>query len=461
MTVHHAITWAHMLALEHGGHDKFLPALANDELRFTMASIREAFAVQVGDVARRGEQDRQALLTTLERVRAAVFDTNLTHVEVCMAARYALGDRPGEALASQPEAPACGFGMCGTATECNLCGRAPGQLPRHQPEAPKGQEDEDTGNCTVCTGPVYYGSRHSKCGRLENDLADATARIAEQANEIARITREHFERGLTLNRLCLEKLGLLEEVNAANARADAAERRVEEWAEAAESMHETGYEQLQAAKDAKDKAEGESERNAQRFHDLSIKHHRTATERDQLAARVKEWESAGRDVGIDCPGAMQQAKGVAVAACEALGLKYEETAPADLKAIQAGVCLRDVVGCDSLHHALESGAMMTREEHNFVFAHCGVDTCTHEERAVLEASSKVEILTIADGGGSFVAHGTANERLAKAELANRAAKAKREEPPHELNGCDHKFIGTKNCVKCGWVPPAKAKRGGQ
>lgn len=46
---------------------------------------------------------------------------------------------------------------------------------------------------------------------------------------------------------------------------------------------------------------------------------------------LEEWRSAGKAVGVSSPGSMQQAKHMAVAACEALGLKYDETSPSDIR----------------------------------------------------------------------------------------------------------------------------------
>jgi hypothetical protein len=30
--------------------------------------------------------------------------------------------------------------------------------------------------------------------------------------------------------------------------------------------------------------------------------------------------------------------------------------------------------------------------------------------------------------------------------------------PSEQNGCDHKFVDSKRCMKCGWTPPARSAR---
>jgi hypothetical protein len=270
------------------------------------------------------------------------------------------------AIDGQPEAPRA---------KCAYCSAPPNAPDSYldrcercisQPEATKGQEagrwmvGED-GLARKQSFPITE-SLTRRTYDLERDLAAANARIAELETQhdadidaIARAVRHE---------------------DAANARADAAERKYEFC--------------------SKDRA---AYRAAETV---------AVTERDQLAVRVKQWESAGRDVGIDCPGAMQQAKGLAVAACEALGLKYEETAPADFRAIQGGVCLREVVGCDSLHHALENGLQ-----------------CTPGERAVLKGAGVIAQWVLEDWA-SF-AH--AAMVFARAELANRAAKALK--PPAE------------------------------
>lgn len=44
-----------------------------------------------------------------------------------------------------------------------------------------------------------------------------------------------------------------------------------------------------------------------------------------------EWREAARAVGVSSPGGLQQAKHMAEAACAALGLKYDETSPDDIR----------------------------------------------------------------------------------------------------------------------------------
>jgi hypothetical protein len=77
---------------------------------------------------------------------------------------------------------------------------------------------------------------------------------------------------------------------------------------------------------------------------------------------------------------------------------------ADIKAIQAGVCLRDVVGCDSLHHGAENELV-----------------CTTGERKVLKAAawgSVEQLQRILDmcGYSAWI------RMTVGAELENRAAK---------------------------------------
>lgn len=52
----------------------------------------------------------------------------------------------------------------------------------------------------------------------------------------------------------------------------------------------------------------------------------------ELQAEHAKWVEAAAHVGIDCPGAMQQAVHMADAACFALNLRYSETSPNDIKA---------------------------------------------------------------------------------------------------------------------------------
>jgi hypothetical protein len=88
--------------------------------------------------------------------------------------------------------------------------------------------------------------------------------------------------------------------------------------------------------------------------------HWQAAEREARHWRDKfyEWADAARDVGVSCPGAMQQAKHMADAAVAALnkvgsGLSYEDTSPQD---ITDGILLRcngNPVNCDVAHDFAE------------------------------------------------------------------------------------------------------------
>lgn len=48
-----------------------------------------------------------------------------------------------------------------------------------------------------------------------------------------------------------------------------------------------------------------------------------------------------------------------------------------------------------------------------------------------------------------------NAVLIQQERDNQAALLKEKETPHEMNGCDHKFIDSNICLKCGWNPKEK------
>lgn len=50
----------------------------------------------------------------------------------------------------------------------------------------------------------------------------------------------------------------------------------------------------------------------------------------ELRAELSEWTRCGASVGVTCVGRMQQAKHMADAAVQALGLVWDETAPSDI-----------------------------------------------------------------------------------------------------------------------------------
>jgi hypothetical protein len=301
MTVHHAITWAHMTALEHGGHDKFLPSLANDELRFTMASIREHFAAKQrerdDDWRRRQENWREssdrcltAATATLERVRAS-FATwcGVGGIEGPVDTL----DSIGVALAGQPEAP-CQPNTYevwrGTekrkdrvvleTTDIELaartaCADLSGQTfwgMRRQPEAPKGQREQpervfpDGLICMMSDGEFVH------VRKLQTDLAAANARIAE-LEQMAKVDRDALWK-------------VIDERGAANARAV-------EWEQIAEQRHQDILDlttdntmQRRAAEDANARADA-AERGRQTMVRAALD---AEEQRDQLAARVKELE---------------------------------------------------------------------------------------------------------------------------------------------------------------------------
>lgn len=406
MTVNHAITWAHMTALEHGGHDKMLPGLANDELRFTMASIREAFAAQVGDVAQRGEQDRQALLTTLERVRAAVFDTNLTHVEVCMAARYALGDRPGEALAGQPEAPK---------------GQEPGDLHWH----PDLLTPEQTALVKWAERAEQSAQRaNARTEDLERDLSAANARIAELKAHLATQTAALAEdlaaakaKILELGKISLGRglriAQLIDERNAANARADAEFERgrsvgredVGKYSNAigriesalgisgAIPLEQTvkAVEMLNARAVA---AERELEANA-----LSA-----VRERVHFTDRIKDLETIV-STHADC----RRGYAERVAGLES----GRDQLAARVKELEAMVPHPGDGSCERCGFAPVTDGL------------CSDCTCTPEERSMLEAMGRAEISKNPRNSAALNMNRDAEQAVCQAELANRAAKAKR------------------------------------
>lgn len=59
---------------------------------------------------------------------------------------------------------------------------------------------------------------------------------------------------------------------------------------------------------------------------------RARIDREILRVAARDaWTDAAREVGIASPGGMQQAKRMAVAAVDALGLRYDETSPSDIR----------------------------------------------------------------------------------------------------------------------------------
>jgi hypothetical protein len=332
MTVHHAITWAHMLALEQCGHDKFLPALGNDDLRFTMASIREAFAPHVAATA------------TLERVRA-VIETPWHN------AQQVAFERITDALAGQPEAPRVPNTYevwRGTekrkddvvleTTDIELaartaCADLSGQTfwgMKRQPEAPKGQEEPDH-DCSDWAVP-------------QSDLAAAKAQIGGLERALSDELRAHHETRL-------REL-------AANARADAAER----------------------------------DREATRDHVRRIVTDTRLTNRGKRE-RLVSYLAGQFNPGIDCDLHSRLEN-------EVLRLEHErDQLAARVKELET----------QAYHRESRIAGLKLKQ-------------CTPEERAVLDKCRDALILDKA-GRSGFAS--VSESAVCRAELANRAAKAKR------------------------------------
>jgi hypothetical protein len=341
-----------MLALEQCGHDKFLPALGNDDLRFTMASIREAFAPHVAATA------------TLERVRA-VIETPWHN------AQQVAFERITDALAGQPEAPRVPNTYevwRGTekrkddvvleTTDIELaartaCADLSGQTfwgMKRQPEAPKGQEEPDH-DCSDWAVP-------------QSDLAAAKAQIGGLERALSDELRAHHETRL-------REL-------AANARADAAER----------------------------------DREATRDHVRRIVTDTRLTNRGKRE-RLVSYLAGQFNPGIDC----------------------------DLHSRLENEVLR-------LEHERDQLAALAAERGRLLYHYTSnAGLCTPEERAVLEACKNATISEDDHGDDDRPCFDLDDAiDVTAAELANRAAKAKRERSTQEDIG-----------------PPleqSKAKRGG-
>jgi hypothetical protein len=193
------------------------------------------------------EQENEQLNTTLARVRAQL-TREWAHPSDRV--RWAL-----EALAGQPEAPK---GCCcdGTQTYC----------PEHgefEPQAPKGQE----------TGPI---EQYMQQRQLQDDLAAAKAQIAELKE-------------LTAALIAANEAGT-ESLNAANARNIALS---EKYLKVQNLRTEAGN--REAAANARADAAG-------RKHEFAvIACTRLETERNQLAARVRELETFVTELGLELP----------------------------------------------------------------------------------------------------------------------------------------------------------------
>lgn len=308
MTVFHKITWEHLVQLANGGHDKFLPSLGNDDVRYMVNNIRSSFTegklFQPEAPKGQGATEEAPSEWDIERV---FWDT-------CAVDTYDLEHQGGY----------------------------------------------DSYNAMVKQKPGHLtAGEWVRAEDYRRDLAAAKARIAEADRRARTLLRANGK--------------LVEERNAANARADAAERHVTEWkklhGEAAKLWREAG-----------DKA-------------------------DQLAARVKELEEDRermQGAAIDNAGQRDYAHGF--------------------------LCvIRDALNEPLYTNQVEEGATKARALVRQFFSGIGaLSVCTPEERAVLEAMGKVPewVLTemadpedIQDARPYYVA-------LGQAELANRAAKAK-------------------------------------
>jgi hypothetical protein len=404
MTVHHAITWAHMTALEQGGHDKFLPALGNDDLRFTMASIREAFAPHVAATA------------TLERVRA-VIETPWHN------AQQVAFERITDALAGQPEAPkAVLYHHIGCDARDGLpCTHECATWVYGQPEVPKGQgTTADALADYMQAATAGWDAKDARIAELERALEAqvaathnetsgrdaAKARVAEQDRE-AEVRVAAYER-LTaeLCELSASVPGMLDRIAAAKSQIAGLERMLDEqqqWTSDAQDKRDAANARADAA---------ERDREATRDHVRRIVTDTRLTNRGKRE-RLVSYLAGQFNPGIDC----------------------------DLHSRLENEVLR-------LEHERDQLAALAAERGRLLYHYTSnAGLCTPEERAVLEACKNATISEDDHGDDDRPCFDLDDAiDVTAAELANRAAKAKRERSTQEDIG-----------------PPleqSKAKRGG-
>ena len=280
----------------------------------------------------------------IDRVRSASGHFGLTTLQ--REAEEWLRQEP-DALASQPEAPECNYvGRCNSA-----------RCPKHgQPEAPKEQADdyEPSGQTMAVMGwtpeaPKEQADDPTLAGSalLLRDLAAAKVKIEEleadnvRARNLVRQSQEDYD-------------GQRKATEAANARADAAEREAERWEVCAKDLH--------------------AERIAE------------SSRADAAERHVTEWK---------------RLHGEAATLWREAGDKADQLA-ARVTSLQAEL---DIAWADDDPK----------------------ETCTPEERKVLDAMARADITFDTHGHRRAIFDNSLHEILAcEAELANRAAKAKRE-----------------------------------
>lgn len=253
-------------------------------------------------------------------------------------------------VARQPEAPKV-YGQ-GYDDDCNEA----------KPEAPKGTEADILSTAT--------GSIAAHAEYLRAELVAAKAVIADQANDETRSNARIAQLEQRITGHEHNYLAVCGERDSANARADAAERDLERFSHGK----------------------------------LATRCAVAETERDQLAARVKELE-ADRD----------RMQGVAIS-----NAKQRDYAHGSLCVI------RDALNGPLYTNQVEEGAARARALVRQFFSGIGDSSvCTPEERAVLEAVRL--LLPLLPSPDALLANKqlTMPAKGALAELANRAAKAKR------------------------------------
>jgi hypothetical protein len=336
------------------------------------------------------------------------------------------GDELEAALAGQPEAPQCHAYVTGNPIDCGGCEEHVGQreattleanasLPPKRPlEAPKGQEHTEHDLETVVAAVETILTKYELSHDDTNDYVESIMRVVwcqkegdyERKQYVSTLQRALAAANARIAELKELAAALIAANEAGCESLSAANARIAELEAAAEAMHERGYEQLREAREARFRAEGESERNAQRFHELTLKHYATANERNAAKARIAELESWGLQSLRD---AVKAANARADAAEREVNRLYRERViPAETERDQLAARVKE----------LEQKARDLRDGNEFLSRELGRQACTPEERAVLDAC---EGLVFEQTRPDVIYCGYV--AVGKAELANRAAKA--------------------------------------
>jgi hypothetical protein len=282
------LTWARIEQLAVAGHDDF-ETVTPPRARQLVESVRERFTgtPEVWKVDRRlfcnqlhkTSLQRDLAIATLERVKEALSLVNQNGDLIAFRGRVTV------VLAGQPEAPAKAtlYHHVGCDARDGLpCTHECATWVYGQPEAPLDADQVAKVCCDIAWRNGWALTYKLERRQPEAPKGQESGRWMVGEDGLARKQSFPITESLTRRTYDLER-----DLAAANA-------RIVELEQDMESMHETGYEQLRATKDAQVKAERESERNAHKFHELTMKHYATANERDAANARADAAEGEAR-----------------------------------------------------------------------------------------------------------------------------------------------------------------------